>query len=391
MKLPFSTVEYRRRVENTKQRMRKAGIDVLMVTDPANMNYLTGYDGWSFYVHQLVAVGLNDDEPIWFGRPMDANGARVTTYLKNENIFDYPDHYVQSTKNHPMEIMAAIARDRGWARARIGVEKEAYYFTAGAMEALQKNLPKARFKDATNVVNWVRLVKSKKEIEYMTQAARIAEKVMRTGVNAIKPGVRQCDAAADIWRAAVKGTPQFGGDYPGLPPMLPTGEGASAPHLTWSDEKFKKGQGTALELAGVRLHYHIPICRTVYLGTPPKKMTESVKVVLEGMQAALDVMKPGATGHQVEAAWRKVISRHGIIKESRIGYSTGLNYPPDWGEHTVSLRPKDRSVLEENVTLHCIPAIAVDDWAIEISETVRVTKRGGIPFCNFPRKLFVKS
>ena len=112
-------------------------------------------------------------------------------------------------------------------------------------------------------------------------------------------------------------------------------------------------------------------------------MTESVKVVLEGMQAALDTMKPGASGHDVEAACREVISKHGIVKESRIGYSTGLNYPPDWGEHTLSLRPKDRTVLQENMTIHCIPAIAVDDWAIEISECVRVTKRGGEPFCKF--------
>ena len=390
MKLPFTTAEYKKRVEKTKARMQKAGIDVLFVTDPANMNYLTGYDGWSFYVHQLVALGLNESEPVWFGRPMDANGARVTTYLKHSNIYDYPDHFVQSTKHHPMDRMAEIARERGWAKARIGVEKEAYYFTAGAMESLQKNLPKTRFKDATSLVNWVRVVKSKRELEYMNQAARIAEKVMRTGIDNVRPGVRQCDAAGEIWRAGVKGTSKFGGDYPGLPPMLPTGAAISAPHLTWNDEKFVKGQGTVLELAGVRLHYHCPMARTVYLGTPPKKMTESTKVVLEGMQAALDTMKPGATGHEVEAAWREVIFRHGITKESRIGYSTGLNYPPDWGEHTLSLRPKDRTVLEENMTIHCIPAIVVDDWAIEISECVRVTKKGGMPFCNFPRKLFVK-
>ena len=390
MKLPFTKAEYKKRVDSTKARMQKAGVDVLFVTDPANMNYLTGYDGWSFYVHQLVAVGLNESEPVWFGRPMDANGARVTTYLKHSNIYDYPDYMVQSTKHHPMDRMAEIARERGWAKARIGVEKEAYYFTAGALESLQKNLPKARFKDATSLVNWVRVVKSKKELELMTQAARIAERVMRTGIDNVRPGVRQCDAAAEIWRAGLRGTSKFGGDYPGLPPMLPTGAGISAPHLTWSDDKFVKGQGTVLELAGVRLHYHCPMARTVYLGSPPKKMSESVKVVVEGMQAALDTMKPGATGHQVEAAWRAVISRHGIVKESRIGYSTGLNYPPDWGEHTLSLRPKDRTVLQENMTIHCIPAIAVDDWAIEISECVRVTKKGGVPFCKFPRKLFVK-
>ena len=390
MKMPFTPAEYRRRLANTKARMDEAGVDVLFATDPANMNYLTGYDGWSFYVHQMVVVAQEEPEPLWIGRPMDANGARVTTWLKSANIYAYPDHYVQSTLHHPMDMVAEVARERGWTRKRIGVEMDAYYFSAACIERLRKNLPRVRFKDATGLVNWVRIIKSRRELEYMSEAARIAEKVMRTGVDHVRPGLRQCDAAAEVWRTGVRGTRRFGGDYPSLPPMLPTGAGIAAPHLTWTDEKFRKGQGTVLELAGVRLHYHCPMARTVFLGTPPKRMSESAKVVLEGLQAALDAMTPGTTAHEVEAAWRNVISRHGIVKESRIGYSTGLNYPPDWGEHTISLRPRDRTVLKENMTLHCIPAIAMDDWAIEISECVRVTKKGGIPFCRFPRRLFVK-
>ena len=119
-------------------------------------------------------------------------------------------------------------------------------------------------------------------------------------------------------------------------------------------------------------------------------MRDSAKVVLEGLQSALDAMTPGTTAEEVEAAWRRVISRHGITKDSRIGYSTGLNYPPDWGEQTISLRAGDKTVLEENMPLHCVPAIAMDGWAIELSECVKVTKKGGKPLCNFPRKLFGK-
>jgi len=390
LKLPFTRREYARRLQNTRTRMERAGIDVLLVTDPANMNYLTGYDGWSFYVHQMVAVGPDDSQPLWIGRPMDANGARVTTYLDPANIYSYPDHFVQSAKHHPMQRVAEVLRERGWDRKRIGVEKEAYYFTAGAMESLRRRLPRARFKDATNLVNWVRVVKSRKELEYMAQAARIIEGVMKVAIASVRPGARQCDAAAEIWRAAVRGTREFGGDYPGLPPMLPSGPGIAAPHLTWSDERFRRGEGTVLELAGVRRHYHCPMARTVFLGRAPRRMADAAKVVLEGLETAIEAMRPGVTAEEVEAAWRRVIARHGIVKESRIGYSTGLNYPPDWGEHTVSLRPGDRTVLEENMTLHCIPAIAMDDWAIEISECVRVAKRGGQPFCRFPRRLFAK-
>ena len=62
-RLPFETVEYRRRLDATRRRMEGAGLDALLVTDPANMCYLTGYDAWSFYVPQGVIV-LPDEDPV---------------------------------------------------------------------------------------------------------------------------------------------------------------------------------------------------------------------------------------------------------------------------------------------------------------------------------------
>ena len=92
----FDISEYRSRIEKTRSLMEERGIDVLLVTAPANMNYLTGYDGWSFYVHQGVLVSVDQDDPLWFGRGMDANGARLTTWLEPENIRAYSDDHVQS-------------------------------------------------------------------------------------------------------------------------------------------------------------------------------------------------------------------------------------------------------------------------------------------------------
>ena len=54
--LPFSMTEFQRRLTKTRAAMEIAGIDVLFVTDPSNQNWLTGYDGWSFYVHQGVLI-----------------------------------------------------------------------------------------------------------------------------------------------------------------------------------------------------------------------------------------------------------------------------------------------------------------------------------------------
>ena len=102
--------------------MEKAGIELLIVSDPSNMAWLTGYDGWSFYVHQCVLVPPAG-EPIWYGRGQDANGAKRTSYLAHDRIIGYPDHYVQATDRHPMEYLAGIVRD---------LQRESAFFGAGA-------------------------------------------------------------------------------------------------------------------------------------------------------------------------------------------------------------------------------------------------------------------
>lgn len=114
------------------------------------------------------------------------------------------------------------------------------------------------------------------------------------------------------------------------------------------------------------------------------------QITIEGIQAALDTVKPGTTCEEAEAAWRKTVAKYGVEKESRIGYSTGLNDPPDWGEHTVSLRPGDKTVLQPNMVLHCIPGMYCDDFGISNSRCFRVTETGCEKMYDFPYDLVVK-
>jgi len=385
----FQTEEYLERIGNTQKRMTDKGIDVLIVSDPANMNYLTGYDGWSFYVPQAVVVSLNQEHPIWIGRGMDANGARHTTFLSEDNIIGYPDDYVQSTVKHPMNFVAGEIKHRGWDKKSIGLEMDAYYFSARGFVELQKDLPGADFKDGNLLVSWVRIVKSDREIEYMKQAGKISEKVMQTALDKLAPGVRECDVVAAVYHTQMAGTPDFGGDYPAIVPMMPTGEKTSAPHLTWTDEPYKNEQAVNLELAACRHRYHSPLARTAYLGkNPPDKLSTLADHTVEGLNLTLEAIKPGMRCEDVERVWRKHIAKAGLEKESRIGYSMGLNYPPDWGEHTASLRPGDKTVLAPNMTFHMILGMWMDSYGFECSESFRVTEAGCETFADFPRKLF---
>jgi Xaa-Pro dipeptidase len=386
----FPVSEYKERLKKTKQRMVREGIDVLIVTDPANINYLSGYDAWSFYVHQYLLVVLDREQPYWIGRELDESGVYHTTWLTHEHIYAYPDDYVQSTERHPMDFVCEIIRAIKHGNKVIAAELDAYYFTAKNMLQLQDGLPDATFKDGTNLVNWVRIIKSDNEIEFIKRASRISERAMQAAFETIDVGVKQSDAAAAIAHAQISGTEDFGGDYPSIVPLLPTGEKTSACHLTWTDEPFQSGDPVIIELSGCYNRYHSPLARTLMLGVPDERTQFIADVVIEGINETLDAIKPGMTGEEVEFVWRKVIERSGIIKNSRIGYSMGLNYPPDWGEHTASLRPGDKTILQPNMTFHMIPGIWLDDMGVEISESFRVTENGCEVLADFPRELLVK-
>lgn len=386
----FDIAEYKERVIKTKIRMAAEGIEVLLITDPANMNYLSGYDGWSFYVHQMLVIIIDEEQPIWIGRDLDANGAKITTWLYHENIISYSDDYVQSTTKHPMDFVSGILREIGQGNRTIAVEKDVYYFTAMCGEKLKLGLPNATFKDATNLVNRVRLIKSNQEIDYMQRAGKIVEWTMQTAIESIEAGVRECDVAAKIFHSQISGTEHFGGDYPAIVPLIPAGIKTSTPHLTWSDDRYKDGDSVILEIAGCYKRYHSPLARTVVIGQPSQHVSELSKVVIEGMNAALDFVKPGVTGEEVEAVWRQTIAKSGFEKESRIGYAMGLNYPPDWGEHTASLRQGDKTILQPNMTFHMIPGIWYDGFGVELSESFRVTESGIELFADVPRELFIK-
>lgn len=392
--LPFEREEYAQRLAQTRSAMLARGIEVLLVTDPSNMAWLTGYDGWSFYVHQCVLVGPEGD-PIWFGRGQDANGAKRTVYMSLDNIIGYPDHYVQSTERHPMDYLAQeVIASRGWSNKRLGVEMDNYYFSAAAYASLQKNLPQAQWVDATALVNWQRAIKSPGEITYMRKAARIVEKMHERILERIEPGMRKNELVADIYATGITGitgSDGYGGDYPAIVPLLPTGADAAAPHLTWDDTPFQSGAGTFFEIAGCYRRYHCPLSRTVFLGRPPKHFIEAEKAVVEGIYAGLEAARPGNTCEDIANAFFKVLNSYGIEKNSRCGYPIGASYPPDWGERTMSLRPGDRTVLQPGMTFHFMPGLWMDDWGLEITESILITETGVETLCNLPRQLFVKA
>ena len=112
---------------------------------------------------------------------------------------------------------------------------------------------------------------------------------------------------------------------------------------------------------------------------------------IEALQAGIDATKPGNTANDVAQAFWKILDKYGIEKKSRTGYSIGIGYPPDWGEHTLNIYKGDMTVLEPNVCFHMIAVMQFGDWGVEASEAIRVTDKGCELFCKFPKELHIKN
>nr|WP_210320786.1 Xaa-Pro peptidase family protein [Rhizobium leucaenae] len=373
-----------------KKEMAKRGIDILLLSEPPNQNYLTGYNAYSFYTPQMVIVAQNHAEPIWIGRFMDRVSASMTTYLAEDNIRAYPDTYVQSATLSAYTFMADIVKELGGEKARIGVEMGGYYYPARGHADLTRALPHAEFVDADLIVGWIRLVKSPAEVAIMRQAGQLADAAMTRVINMVKAGVRECDIAAAIYHQQISGTSEFGGDYPCCPPDLCIGERSIAPHAAWTDDPLPESTIVNLELNGCRHRYQVNLARTIVVGQPSSAFLNLSEIAVEALNAGLEAVRPGRTCSEVDGDFRKALARNGIEKESRIGYPTGIGFPPASGERTASIRKGDETMLEPGMVFHMMPGLWLDNVGITITQSFAVSDTGYEPLTMTPRKLFVK-
>jgi ectoine hydrolase len=377
--------QYMNRLQKTKQSMKKVSVDNLIITDPANMYYLTGYNAWSFYVPQAIIISINNKYPYWFGRGIDKASVLQTTRIPENNIIEYADHYVQNPVKHPFELLGQFLKQNNLSN-NIGVEADSYYYTAKSHIVLASTLSKS-LKDCTNLVNWIRLVKSSYEINSMRIASKISDLVMQTAINNISTDTRQCDIIGEAYKTLIAN--EFGGEFPALCPIVASGKEASASHHIWNYNTFKQNENIILELAGVHNFYTCPIARTIRIGEKDSATEYKEKVVNEALDAAICAIRPGVTAESVWVIFNDILVKYGIHKESRLGYSVGVGFPPDWGEHTVSFRKGDTTILQENMVFHLIAGLWDDSEGFELSDTILVSREGAERLSSLTREVSI--
>ncbi len=361
----FGAAELARRQDAARAALAQAGIDVMLVTGPENIFYLTGQQTPGYYTFQALLLPV-DGDPVFLVRQLELMNARANTRIHNFIVYQDDES--------PADAVVRVLGERAWQRARLGVEKRGWFLPIAFFEQLAAAVD--RVADASGLVERARAVKSPEEIAFLEKATAYAEAGMRAGLAAARVGASENDVVAAMLHGAVAA----GSEYFGMEPLVSSGPRSGVPHGTWRRRVMEAGDPLFVEMAGVHNRYHGALMRSAWLGRPPAEALAMAAVCEEALVAALDALKPGVTCEAVHVACQAVIDRHGYTDafRKRCGYATGISFAPDWGEGNIlSLYYGQTREIEPGMAFHIPPALRVyGAYTVGLSETVVVTETG---------------
>jgi len=374
--LAFPVEEYEGRLRRLQARLAEQELDGLLSTFPENLTYISGYQTPGYYKWQGLFVPTE-------GAPLLVVRGFETTNVGVYSWFD--DALSVGEDENPMEVAARALAETGLEGKRVGVEHDSWFLTIADLEELKTRSKGTQFVDASGTVEALRRVKSPAEVAYVREGCRVAAAMIQAGFDAIALGATENDVAAEVLGAMAR----HGGHLAGLPPFVVSGERTGLPHGTWAGRELQEGDPVMLEVAGVIQRYCGPLMRTAFVRTQRPEHERVAQICLDGLDAALGAIKPGATGAQVDRAMNDVFLDAGLGDGAthRAGYSVGLNWPPDWGEgYLYDLSPHEQRPMEPGMTFHVPgPLLFVPPYSIGISETVVVTDDGYELLSDYPR------
>lgn len=374
--LAFDRDEFARRLHAVRQGMEGRGIDVLLLSTPENVTYLTGYEtiGYSSYLCLLVPAAGDLSMVV---REMELDVARGTTWLETFSTVSDGDDAIART----CDVLKSVTGGGGV----VGIEETAPFFSVERWRALVDAIGSERVANGSGIVEPVRRIKSEAEIAYIREACKLVGAGMRGAVDAARPGATENDISVAAYAAMVGG----GSDFLATDPIVTSGPRSTIAHTTFGGRRIADDDQVLVELGACKRRYFGALMRTIATGEPNAPFRDLERILNQALDECISAVKPGVSASVVDAACRNVIANggYGEYFRKRTGYSIGVAFAPDWGEgHLVSLAEKDDTVLEAGMVFHIPPAVRIPGVTVfGTSETVLVTPDGHEVLTSYPR------
>jgi Xaa-Pro aminopeptidase len=385
--LAFPADELRARQERVRAVLEERGIDVLLVTSPANLVYLTGYEA-SWYPPRLpVGVAIHRAEPatVFFDWVRHDDYVALTTLFDELELFEYG--------TAPVELATAFAR-RGWAE---GTTVAVEHFSPTPVAAVSTATHAALEAAGATVVpgDWIvddlRLHKSSAEMERMLAGGRMLDIAFTALRDDLRPGMTELEVAARINTLLAEQGSEVAAQYP----LVSSGPGAWADiHAFPSTRRLETGDVVSVDASAVVDRYHVNLSRTFSLGRANPRAAELLELSAVGLRTLCEQAtlgeSPRAAMLAADAAIRAVIPGENIWWIG--GYNLGIAFPPSWVGHTYladdGLSPV---ILEPGFTSNFETVLFDRHLGFEAAaiDTVVMSDDGLAPLSTLPRELYV--
>ncbi len=370
MTIHFTVEELAARRKAAADGLAERGLDGLLMFRQESMYYLTGYDTFGYVFFQCLYMGPDGETLTLLTRTPDVRQAEHTSMIEDIRV------WYDAEGANPAEDLREILEEYGCRGKRLGIETDAYGLTGYNLKRVEAALDGfCELVEASDLVTRLRAVKSPAEIEYVREAARLADLGLDRAVEVAAPGAFEGEVLAALQGAIFQG----GGDFPANEVIIGSGPRALLFRYAAGMRRMDPVDQLSLEWAGVYRHYHAAMMRTLAVGEASGYGRHLHAVVREALEEMTAALTPGRPVGEVDDAHRRVLDAAGLREHryAACGYSLGTTFSPNWMDRPM-LFSGNTTPAEPGMVffLHCIVADSGRGVAMSLGHTCLVTDAG---------------
>ena len=354
---------FARRQRRLARFCRSKPVDAILISDPVNVSYLTGFSGEDS--HLLLAPG----------QQVLLSDGRFTEQIEEE----CPG--LEAVIRKPgQQVPEALAKLLAACRFH-SVAFESTSMTVAKLETLREATPSIDWVGCRGRVERLRIVKDRNEIRQLREAVRIAEKAFAMLQASLQPTDDE-KSLADAMEAYVR---RAGGTCSAFPTIVAVGPRSALPHAVPTNCRCSQGDLLLVDWGAKGKFYHSDLTRILVTRKITRKLDRVYRAVLDAQLRAIEYIRPGVTGAQVDRVARSVIEKAGFGRyfDHSLGHGLGMRV-----HEAPSLRPKGTDVLAPGMVVTVEPGVYIRGWGgVRIEDDVLVTKDGCEVLTSVPKEL----
>lgn len=357
-KRPTPPTRARSRLAALRKTMGRERLQALLVSDPANLAYVSGFAGEGWLLCLATRQHLITD-----GRFETQAAAQAADF-----------NLIITTTNYMDAITKAIRRSRA---KRIGFEAD--HLSYRQYEELNSRLDGRRLIATRQLIARFRQVKDEQEVAAIRRAVRIADRAFARIRRFIRPGRTEREICAELERLLKV----EGADRCAFDPIVASGPNAALPHAPVTDRKIRDRDMVKLDFGAQRDGYCSDLTRMVFVGRPKPRQMKVYRAVLEAQRRAEEAVRPGAKACDVDAAARDYLHSVGLADyfKHSLGHGVGLKV-----HELPSVSRTSQTELRPGMIITIEPGVYIEGWGgVRMEDMVLTTQDGSDVLTQAPK------